>query len=89
MEALNGSTGRGVRVPWDRLRAWIDAHDAFEREHSSPATLSQAELQAISVLIPFGDEEPHVDDRDHVSALMRMFSTLVVPFEVLGARVNC
>lgn len=70
MEPTNGP-GRGVRVPWDRVRAWIDAQEAVEREHGGPAPLSQAQLEAISVLISFGDE-PDVGDRDHVSALMRM-----------------
>ncbi|POR34029.1 Uncharacterized protein TPAR_05694 [Tolypocladium paradoxum] len=61
---------RKVRVPWDRLRAWIDAQEAVERERNSPAPLSQAQLEAISMLISFGNE-PDVGDRDHVSALMQ------------------
>ncbi|PNY27691.1 Uncharacterized protein TCAP_02384, partial [Tolypocladium capitatum] len=69
MESTDGP-GREVRVPWDRLRAWIDSREAVEREHGSPAPLPQAELEAISVLISFGDE-PDVGNRDHVSALMQ------------------
>lgn len=49
---------------WDRLRAWIDAQEAYEREHNKPAPLSQQELLAIDTLIP-----TKVPDRDWVSAL--------------------
>ena len=49
---------------WDRLRAWIDAQEAYERENNKPAPLSQQELLAIDTLIP-----TKVPDRDWVSAL--------------------
>ncbi|KND94830.1 hypothetical protein TOPH_00515 [Tolypocladium ophioglossoides CBS 100239] len=67
MESTSGPS-RAVRVPWDRLRAWIDTQEAAERDPSSPAPLSQAKLEAISVLISF-DNEPDVSDGDPVTEL--------------------
>lgn len=59
----------GVRVPWAKLRAWIDAQEAHERERGGPAPLTQGQLEALSVLVSFG-EEPDVGGRSHVSELM-------------------
>lgn len=55
-----------VRVPWDRLREWIDDHAAEER-----STLTETQLKAISQLVPFIIEEPHETNTDYVSALNR------------------
>lgn len=76
-----------TRVPWERLRAWIDQQVDHEREHNRPAPLSQVKLLAISMLVSFGDEEPEVGDRDYVSLLLRMAS-LPVPGRT-SARAIC
>ncbi|KAF4124212.1 hypothetical protein GMORB2_5928 [Geosmithia morbida] len=57
-------------APWDRLRAWIDEKENWERTHGAPAPLVQRELVAVSNLVPFM-QEPQVGDEDHVSNLMR------------------
>lgn len=61
-------------MPWQRLRGWIEKHVADERALGRPATLSQAQLEAVSVLVSFGDE-PKVGDRDYVSLLLRKEAT--------------
>ncbi|OAQ84556.1 hypothetical protein VFPFJ_05501 [Purpureocillium lilacinum] len=71
----------GVRVPWAKLRAWIDAQEAHERERGGPAPLTQGQLEALSVLVSFG-EEPDVGGRSHVSELMETLQARQLPLPV-------
>ncbi|UNI14341.1 hypothetical protein JDV02_000978 [Purpureocillium takamizusanense] len=71
----------GVRVPWTRLRAWIDAHEAHEKEHAAPAPLTQVQLEALSLLVSFG-EEPDVGGHRHVSELMETLQARQLPLPV-------
>ncbi|KAJ6446405.1 ATP-dependent RNA helicase [Purpureocillium lavendulum] len=71
----------GVRVPWDKLRSWIDAQVAREREHGGPAPLPQGQLEALSVLVSFG-EEPDVTGRNYVSELMEVVQSQRLPSPV-------
>ncbi|KJZ78937.1 hypothetical protein HIM_01710 [Hirsutella minnesotensis 3608] len=59
-----------VRVPWHKLRAWIDEHVALEQEHNRPAQLSTVQLEALSLLIDLDDGEPDLGQRDYVSLLL-------------------
>lgn len=67
--AVDGTTDQSA-VPWDRLRAWIDEQEAWEREHKRPAPLTQAQRTAIASLLP-PVTEPDIGDRDYVSELCR------------------
>ncbi|KAM4054711.1 hypothetical protein HRG_005534 [Hirsutella rhossiliensis] len=75
MESTSSPGTATTRVPWHRLRAWIDQQEDYERTHSRPAPLAQIKLEAISMLIPFGDDEPEVGDRDYVSLLLHETQT--------------
>lgn len=68
---LDGDTQRQVvpRVPWGRLRAWIDEQESREEE-GDVSTVSDLQMKAISQLIPI-IEEPQLSGEDYVSALMR------------------
>lgn len=64
------------RVPWDRLRSWIDAAEASEKQIGSNAHLSRAQLSALSLLVSFTQEEEFQED-DYVSSLMSRFMFLI------------
>ncbi|PHH71831.1 hypothetical protein CDD80_4962 [Ophiocordyceps camponoti-rufipedis] len=64
------------RVPWDRLRAWIDWH-ADDEGRAPP--LTKAELEAISRLVPFGQSEPDVSGEDFVSSLLHLIQARRLP----------
>ncbi len=57
------------QVPWDRLRAWVDAAEEAEKQSGSNSHLSRAQMMALSLLVPFTREEEFQDD-DYVSSLM-------------------
>lgn len=57
------------KVPWDRLRAWIDSAEAMEEQTGSYAHLSSAQMTALSLFVPFSQEENFGGD-DYVSTLM-------------------
>lgn len=60
-----------VPVPWARLRAWVDEHEAMDLGAlSSQGGLSVAQLEAISLLVPFLNP-PGASDADYVSLLNR------------------
>ncbi|CAM1505532.1 Fc.00g111690.m01.CDS01 [Cosmosporella sp. VM-42] len=61
------TTSNQAGIPWNRLRAWIDEQEAFEKA-TGRARLSQAQRVAIASLVP-PVEEPEVGDRDYVSEL--------------------
>lgn len=65
-------TNSQTKVPWHRLRAWIDEQEAWEQQHNCPAPLSQAQKSAIQCLIP-PVLEPEFGDHDYVSELCRKF----------------
>ena len=67
----NGATSRAA-IPWNRLRAWIDEQEAWEREHNSPAPLSSSQKSAIQTLLP-PIPEPELGNEDYVSKLCREF----------------
>ncbi|RCI16266.1 hypothetical protein L249_2144 [Ophiocordyceps polyrhachis-furcata BCC 54312] len=58
-----------IRVPWDRLRAWIDEQEEHELIHRQPAPLAKTQLEALSRIVPFCGKEPDVSGGNFVSLL--------------------
>jgi hypothetical protein len=67
-------------APWERLKAWIDEKQAWEKANNQKAELSHRELLAISQLVPFV-MEPDVSNADYVSQLQ----SKSLPFQNLSA----
>lgn len=64
-----GQAGHRFKVPWDQLRAWIDAAEATEKHNGSNAHISRAQMAALSLLVPF-TQEGELEKVDSVSELM-------------------
>ncbi|PFH57395.1 hypothetical protein XA68_15128 [Ophiocordyceps unilateralis] len=67
------------RVPWSRLRAWIDEHEAEERQNGRPTTLTRTQLEALSRLVPFDQKEPDVSGGDFISLLLHLIQARRLP----------
>lgn len=68
----NKTPASTMPVPWDRLRAWIDAQERAEQQGYNPQPLTKVQLLALSQLVDFMDgPEPTVSDRDYVTLLTR------------------
>lgn len=60
-----------MRVPWGRLKAWIEAQEAAEQSGHNPNPPSKVQVAALSHVVDFMDEpEPTFGTKDFVSDLM-------------------
>jgi hypothetical protein len=75
-------------APWERLRAWIDEKQAWEKANNHKAELSKNELTAISQLVPFV-VEPDVSDADYVSRLQSKSSLFPDPIGIHFSSLTC
>ncbi|RDA84516.1 hypothetical protein CP532_1498 [Ophiocordyceps camponoti-leonardi (nom. inval.)] len=62
-----------IRVPWNRLRAWID-----EQEEQGQS-LTKTQLEALSRIIPFCEKEPDVSGGNFVSLLTELVQARRLP----------
>lgn len=77
MSSAGGSHAQpALRIPWNRLRAWIDEQEAKEKQPHANGGLNETQLKAISLLIPVF-EEPHVSEKDYVSKLLSICPPLL------------
>ncbi|KAK5990216.1 hypothetical protein PT974_08482 [Cladobotryum mycophilum] len=68
---MSGGNAPKIPIPWDRLRAWIDEQEALERQQGHN-TLTRPQIQMLSHIVNFLDDEPVVDNTDYVSSLMHL-----------------
>lgn len=64
-----------MRVPWDRLKAWIEAQEQAERSGYNPNPPTKVQIAALSQVVDFLDgPEPTAETigkRDYVTELVR------------------
>lgn len=62
-------------VPWDRLKAWIEAQEQAERSGFNPNPPTKVQIAALSQVVDFLDgpelTAESIGKRDYVSELVR------------------